>query len=360
MKLEAWYPNHPPIYDLSKTYLENLQEGPFFQAEIPARPESKATIDFLGHKVRSPIGVPAGPLLGSRWIALASKLGFDVVTYKTIRSGLHAGHGLPNMIYVEPTGAHTAHPLPRPPAHLEELTVTNSFGMPSRSPDFLIADIEAANRSLGPGQLMIVSVVGTLHAGSSFKDDFVKTALFAKEAGAKVIEANFSCPNVHKAEGILYMDPKTVLEFASAIAKAIAPLPLILKVGEIENLSLMKEILEAAAKGGARAICGLNSVSMTIIDESGKSPLGAHRQQSGVCGGHIRARALHFIENAAHIIAREKLDLTLMGCGGIMLASHFDPFLEAGAKIAMTATGMMWDPFLALRYHNQKSKSYAH
>jgi len=349
--IAEWYPEHPPIYDISKTYLENLEQGPFFYAQIPARPAADAKIDFLGHKVRSAVGVPAGPLLGRRWIALAAKLGFDIVTYKTIRSSLHPGHGLPNMIYVEPSGAHTAHQIATPPPRLQDLTVTNSFGMPSRSPDFLIADIDAANRSLGPGQLMIVSVVGTPRPGLSFLGDFVQTALFAKEAGAQVIEANFSCPNVHKTEGILYMDPTTVREFAGAIAKAIAPIPLILKIGEVGENGLMKQILHAAAHAGAKAICGLNSVSMKVIDKSGHPALGNDREQSGVSGGGIRTRALHFIREASKIIATDKLDLTLMGCGGIMRPSHFDDFFHAGADVAMTATGMMWDPFLALRYH---------
>jgi hypothetical protein len=34
-------------------------------------------------------------------------------------------------------------------------------------------------------------------------DDYVKTALFAKECGAQIVEANFSCPNV--CSGGLYL-----------------------------------------------------------------------------------------------------------------------------------------------------------
>ena len=63
--------------------------------------------------------------------------------------------------------------------------------------------------------------------------------------------------------------------------------------------------------------------------------------------------AHHFIRDAAKIIAEQKLDLTLLGCGGIMRAEHFDDFLEAGAQVAMSATGFMWDPYLAMRYHAQ-------
>ncbi len=330
-----------PIYDIEKSYLENAEEGPFFSGKIPHRKKGNPIV-FLGHKIDSPIGVPAGPLLNSRWIALAAKLGFDVLVYKTIRSFAHPGHKLPNMIYVKTTGPHTAVPISAP-TDLNDLTVTNSFGMPSRSPDYLIADIAKAKSAVGKGQLLIVSVVGTPNQGLSFRDDFVRTALFAKEAGAEVIEANFSCPNVDRSEGSLYTDPNTVEEYTRAIAKAIHPLPLILKIGETEQ----KEVFLAAARGGARAICGLNSVSMKVTPA-----LGPGRETSGVCGSAIRARALHFIRQAAEIIRKEKLDLALMGCGGITAPEHFDAFLEAGAEIAMSATGMMWDPLLAMRYHN--------
>jgi dihydroorotate dehydrogenase len=349
--VKAWFPNHPPIYDISKTYLENAEEGPFFNGSIPPRPQTKAQIDFLGHKLLSPLGVPAGPLLNAKWIALAGKLGFDVLTYKTIRSFAYPGHGLPNMIFVKPAGAHLAYALDAPPTTMNALSVTNSFGMPSRSPDYLIEDIEKAKRSLSKGQLLIVSIVGTPNRGVSFLDDFIRAASFAKEAGAEVIEANFSCPNVDRAEGILYTDPETVQEYASAIAKEIHPIPLLLKFGEFSDPNRLKEVLIGAARGKASGVCGINTISMKVLDSEGHPALGPGREQVGVCGAAIRDRALHFIRSAAQIIRSEKLGLALLGCGGITAPEHFDEFLHSGAQIAMTATGMMWDPFLAMRYH---------
>ncbi len=79
---------------------------------------------------------------------------------------------------------------------------------------------------------------------------------------------------------------------------------------------------------------------------------------SGICGGPIRQVALQFVHSAAKINAREKLDLTLIGVGGITLPEHFDLFLNAGAHAAMSATGMMWDPYLAARYHQQKFQGH--
>jgi dihydroorotate dehydrogenase len=252
MMLDEWFPNHPPIYDIHKTYAENAAEGPFFNGKIPARPKGGKKIDFLGFPVHSRLGVPAGPLLNSKWVILAAKLGFDIPVYKTIRSFAHPGHQLPNVSFIDATGRRIDQP-----ATLDELTITNSFGMPSRSPEFLLEDIALANRSLAEGQVMIVSVVGTPNRGVSFAEDFVRAAVLAREAGAKIIEANFSCPNVDKAEGILYNSPETVHEYARLLVKAIRPAPLILKVGLFPDLHLMKSVFLAAARAGVRGICGI-------------------------------------------------------------------------------------------------------
>ncbi len=360
--LPAWYPKEPPIYDIHKTYLENAEQGPFFTGPIPKRtlPPKEKWIDFLGFPVASAIGVPAGPLLTANWIALAGKLGFDIPIYKTIRSAEHPSHPLPNMVFIDTHGIIQNEKMPQtatlatlPSPHIEGLAVTNSFGMPSKSPEFLLEDIARANASLQEGQVMVVSVVGTVREGSTFTEDFIKAALLAKESGAKIIEANFSCPNVDKSEGCLYMSPTTVFELGHALVKAIGPTPLIIKVGTFSSDVHMQDVFCAAAKAGIRAISGINTVSMSVMDAHGRPALGPKRPTSGVCGGPIREVALHFVERAAQINKKAKLDLTLIGVGGITLPEHFVQFLNAGADIAMSATGMMWDPYLAARYHEK-------
>ena len=346
-----WFPYQPPIYDIERSYSENASFGPFFSEEIPKRekPSKSRRIDFLDHPVMSPLGVPAGPLLNSKWISLAARLGFDVLTYKTIRSFAFAGHKLPNMIYVKRNSADVAIQINEPANHIKDLTLTNSFGMPSKNPEFIMQDINEANRSLCKGQVMIVSVVGSHNRGADFIDDFVQTALMAKDAGAKIIEANYSCPNVSGER--IYMNLKAVAEISKKLVEAITPIPLIIKVGVYPAVQLMRDIFITAANSGVRAICGLNTVSVKVKNKQGNPALDDERLTSGICGGAIRSEALDFITHAKEIIETEKLNLTLMGCGGAMLPEHFDRFLKAGADIAMTATGMMWDPYLAMRYH---------
>lgn len=352
--LAPWWPHKPAIYDIHKTYMENAEQGPFFSEEIPLRhwKEPNEWIDFLGYDVTSPIGVPAGPLLNSKWTALAGKLGFDLLVYKTIRSSSHPGHPLPNMIFIEPTtplipGQMPDHLTQREtiPQTMEEVGVTNSFGMPSRSQDYLAVDIPIANARCYPGQVLIVSIVG------SSPEDFVHAARFAKKCGAKAIEANFSCPNVATGEGSLYLNPESVGTIAQALVSELKDIPLILKVGLFPNRKILQEVFEAAARAGVRAMAGINTISMKVLTKEGKPALGPDRLTSGICGSPIRDAALQFTREAREVIDREKLGLKLIGVGGIVLQEHFTDLLNAGADYAMTATGMIWDPLIALRYH---------
>lgn len=342
-----------PIYDIFKTYQENANHGPFFSGEIPKFEKVAKPVDFLGFKLNSPLGVPSGPLLNSKWIALAAKLGFDCVSYKTISSFAHPSHPLPNVVFVERIAESKARQVERP-VDFEHISITNSFGNPSMSPEFLMQDIEKANASLRPGQVMIVSVFGRQSNGISLVDDFVRAAKLAKEAGAKIIEANFSCPNVNKAEGCLYMNKETVSEFVRKMAAAIHPIPLLIKVGIFRSPEEMRNVMIAASKAGCAGIAGINTISMEIIDEKGHPALGQARPTGGVCGSAIRDEALLFMKEAAAIKKSEKLDLELLGCGGLMLPEHLASMLSAGASIAMSATGMMWDPFLAIRFREVK------
>lgn len=364
------WPHSPPIYDIEKSYLYNAEYGPFFRDAIEKRklPEKEQWLDFLGFKVASPIGIPAGPLLNSKWIKLAADLGYDILCYKTIRSKEHPGHELPNMLYVDCCEQLTPGHLPdcltikkNPPSEMERVTVTNSFGMPSRSSEYLASDIPMAMQKLHPGQVMIVSVVGTA-AGSDFNgflDDFVAAAKQAKEYGAAIIEANFSCPNVAKGEGELYANPELVRKLTASLVKAIGDLPLIIKVGVFDHPKAMEQTLTAIAEGGARAVCGINTISMKVVKPAGLPALGIDRLRSGICGYPIRYAALEFTREARRIIEKQKLGLTLMSTGGALLPEHLKDFLDEGADIAMTATGMMWDPYLAARYRQLKGEGHA-
>ncbi len=213
-------------------------------------------------------------------------------------------------------------------------------------------DIHLAAHALEKGQVLIVSVFGS---GDSFEEmsrGFINAALLAKNSGAHLIEANFSCPNVSSG-GALYSDPEASYSLAKKIADTIKPTPLIVKMGIFKNPAKLEPVLLSLAKAGVRSVCGINTIPMKVIDQKGGAALGENRLQSGICGDPIRPLALSFIQQCRTIIDNHKLDLEIMGCGGMTQENHFDQFLNAGAKAALTATGMMWDPYLAYRWHLQ-------
>ncbi len=335
-----------PLYDPEKTYLDNLTNGPFFDGKIPVRPPFRWT-EFLGFKIASPIGVPAGPLLNANWCGVAADLGYDVLTYKTIRSYEHPSHPLPNITYVDAPDQldpchlpNSVHRLDKPPSSLEQLAITNSFGNPSRSPEYLRKDIPLAIEKLHPGQLLIVSVFGTTD------EEYLECARLAVDCGSPVIEANFSCPNVSKEEGSLFENPEAVYNLSKKLIGVIGDTPLVIKLGVISDPERLKNVLVAAARAGVRAICGINTISMKV-----EPPLTNGRKTCGICGSPILQAALTFTRNAREIIDREKLPLELMTTGGATSPEHFQLMLDAGASVAMTATGMMWAPYLASKYH---------
>src|SRR5207253_1445975 len=89
-----------PVYRLDRTFEQNAAEGPAFAGpyvDVPGTPMK----DFLGYRVASRIGMAASLLLNERWFELYSRLGFDLLTYKTIRSRARLAHPLPNWLYLD-------------------------------------------------------------------------------------------------------------------------------------------------------------------------------------------------------------------------------------------------------------------
>ena len=323
------------LYDVTQDFAYNAQKK-YPETLVLARdPPSRS---LFGYPINSQIGIPACAIMMSGGIEWAARSGFDILTYKTVRSSPFAGHPPPNILLLE----------------TDSLTIANSVGIPSFSLDFMLQDIAKAKSSLLLGQVLIVSIIGNPSEERTLEEDFAFLAKEVAKAGAHVIEANLSCPNLHSPLAT-YKDPAAVAKIAKAICEAVPNIPVILKVGIFDSLEQMKEIFKAASGSHVQGICGINSVPMEILDKNGNPVFGESRRIAGVSGDYIRPMALDFIRNARRIIQEEKLDLVLLAAGGITKAEHFDLFLEEGADIALSATGTMWNPDLAIEFHKSKA-----
>lgn len=352
------HPLQYDLYDVSKSYEENYLHGPFYEGSIPERPPIKNKIKLWNFELNSPLGIPAGPLLNSNWIKFYAHMGFDIPVYKTVRSIPHPSHPAPNCVYVNPDSQILLGDKPQlttvpKPEFLEDLTITNSFGVPSKPADTWMPDIQTANNSLKEGQVMILSFMGTDGAGGrDLIADYAYTAAMAKEAGGRILETNYSCPNLcgNKA-GAIYQDPVSSAQISKAIRKEIGPsTPFMIKIGNLPYDQL-KDVVTANLPY-VDGIAGINTMPGEVRQPNGEQALpGEGRLSSGICGAKIKAVSQDFTEKLARIKKELNADFAICGVGGIMTAEDFTERLDAGADIAMSATAIMWDPFLAQRYH---------
>jgi dihydroorotate dehydrogenase len=343
-----------PFYDPTKTYYENLEHGPFgafTDGVIVERGAPQFT--FLGHSISYPFGIPAGPLLDSKFIKAAFEKGFDVPVYKTVRAEQFPCHPFPNVLAVHLAGdlsvERMKEPLVADAQYTEPLSITNSFGVPSRPVAEWQKDAAAAAQMAGEGQVMVMSCMGTVKEGQTkeeFIADYVAAAKLSIATGAKILEINLSCPNIGN-EGLVCYNVEMTREVTHAVRDAIGLVPLVLKVGYFTDDAALKEIV-AIAEAYADGISSINTLQATIINEHGEQALpGPNRVKSGVCGASITWAGLSMIERLEKLRAGRGAKTALIGCGGVMNAADFRMYRDRGADIVMSATGAMWNPYLA-------------
>ena len=166
-----------------------------------------------------------------------------------------------------------------------------------------------------------------------------------KDAGVNVVEANFSCPNEGAAQLLCFDVPKVKM-VSEAIKKAIGDTPLVIKIayfGEAELRELVKETGNIV--DGYSAI---NTIAAPVVNPDGSQALpGAHRVKSGICGHAIKWAGLDMVKRLKGLREEFNMKYTIIGCGGVTVPSDFKEYRDAGADVVMTATGAMWNPYLA-------------
>ena len=362
-----------PFYDVNRTYEDNYLQGPFgafakvLQEDCgPSAAQSSAPVqtasgeDFLGFHVNLPFGIPAGPLLNERFTTAAFRMGFDLAVYKTVRSRAWGCNAFPNVLAVHPKNADGS--LIPGSAELDEgvladtryelpISISNSFGVPSRDPDEWQPDMKKAIEAAGSGQLLVPSFQGSRVDGMDQDDyiaDHVTTARLVCETGAGLMEMNTSCPN----EGhnrLLCHDPHLVGRITEAVKNEIGDRPLVVKLAYIPNdadLEIM--VKETAAHGTVQGFSTINTISAKLVDAHGNQALpGAGRDRSGVCGNAIRGAGLDMVGRLHAIREKLGLDFTIVGVDGVVRPEDYRAYREAGANAVMSATGAMWNANLA-------------
>ncbi len=343
------------FFDPAKTFDDNFDNGPFLTKPlVPYKNAGEPSYSFLGHKLYSPFGIAAGSLPTSKHVRGAFQRGFDVVCYKTQRSVPFQANQFPNVVYIDVDGDLTLEKAAKPlTGHLEsdkpieKMTITNSFGNPSRGPDFWIEDIKQAVAAQGKGQLLIASVVGTIQDGftqDDYYNDFAQTAKLAADAGAPVIEVNLSCPNVSN-EGVICYTFEAVDAIARKVKEAVGDIPVIAKLGYFseERQSLLeKTIIETAPYFSAFSV--INTIQAPVVDEQGEQLLpGEGRLLAGICGASIKWAGLDMVKRLGALRKKHNLKYEIIGVGGVMTPADFQEYRDVGADVVQSVTAAMWN-----------------
>ena len=335
-------------YDIAATYRENYERGPMLDgaSEIVDTPLK----EFLGRPVRSRFGIAAGLLLNSKWLLGYAQQGFDLLTYKTVRSRHRECYPPPNWVFVDADEGegpvHVIEDMPEDPASISSAVC---FGMPSMAPEVWREDVARCKEGLSEGQMLIVSVVASPEpdwSAAQVADDYAQCAAWAAEAGADVVEANFSCPNVCSAEGQVYLDAALSGDVSATIRTGIGEIPLLLKVATFPSEESMAGFLRAVSKP-VDGVTLVNGIARPVLHRDGRPAFGEDYVKAGVLGRIIHEPSVASVRQARAIVDTEDLGLAIAAVGGVSRMEDLADFYEAGADAIMLGSAPMYLPDLA-------------
>lgn len=187
-----------------------------------------------------------------------------------------------------------------------------------------------------PDKIMVASIMG------SSDEEWKELAELVTQAGADLIECNFSCPQMtsHAMGSDVGQNPDLVRQYSKAVSDA-TKIPVIAKM--TPNIGNMEVPAVAAIEGGAKGIAAINTIkSITNINldfmtampvVNGKSSI------SGYSGAAVKPIALRFIaQMKKHPLLK---DIQMSGIGGIETWRDALEFILVGSHNLQVTTSVM-------------------
>jgi dihydroorotate dehydrogenase len=315
---------------------------------------------LFDRQLNSALGIASGPLLNSKWVEGYARLGYDVLTYKTVRTTAVPAHALPNIRPVE-NHEHVAVTTRRPLTNAHP-TLAVSMGMPSAEPDVWRKDVRRAKDKLGRGQLLIVSVVGTHVPGGDAEQliaDYARCTAWAAEAGADAIEVHLAVPDP------LSEQPQMIYEnipLAAQIlyrARTTVACPIVAKLGVFRTPRLLHDTATKLASWSSGFVM-VHGIRRRVIDEAGNSAFeGAGRDRATIVGADTWPLASRQVEEMLSWRKAGAWDRVILAVGGITTPERADHLIREGADAALIATAAIFDPLFAVRFRQLRTAAVA-
>ena len=187
-----------------------------------------------------------------------------------------------------------------------------------------------------PNQVLIASIMG------NDEETWEDLARKVTEAGADMIELNFSCPQMtsHAMGSDVGSNPELCKKYCQAVRRG-TKLPFMAKM--TPNITDMVPVAKASLEGGANGIAAINTIKsicnidldkkigLPIVD--GKSAI------SGYSGKAVKPVALRFLQQMRSAPGLENLEIS--GMGGIETWEDAAEFILVGAKTLQVTTAIM-------------------
>src|SRR3989449_9947983 len=346
---KEWSPISQAVYRFDGSYAWNYAHAPALP-RVRRLPPGRGG-HLFDYSLTPPLGVAAGPLLNSKWVEGYARLGFDVLTYATVRSRMQPAHSLPNIRYVENRGqvAIAARRLP-----VDGATLAFSLGLPSMEPEAWRKDVRRAKERLGPGQVLAVSVVGTpepeagREAGmEALIDDYARCSVWAAEAGADAIEVHLAVPNLLGEPG------QMVDEHLPLAAQILYRIPTSVSVPVLAKLGLFRtpRALHETATKLAPWVHGfvlVHAIPRRVVDDEGNAAFEG-REWVEVVGSATFPVASRQVEELLAWRQAGTWPHAILAVGGISTEERAQHLLREGADATLVATAALFDPLFAAR-----------
>lgn len=172
-------------------------------------------------------------------------------------------------------------------------------------------------------------------AGETIDEYFQLASQLDGVAGVSGLEVNISCPNIKAGGAEFGANPGSAAEVTAAV-KGATSLPVLVKL--TPNTSDIVKVAVAVAEAGADAITLINTLKGMAIDIGRRQPL-LGSKTGGLSGPAIKPVALYMVYEVAG-----RVDIPVIGCGGITTASDAVEFLMAGASAIQVGTASFAHP----------------
>jgi dihydroorotate dehydrogenase (NAD+) catalytic subunit len=343
-------------YRLDRSYAWNYAHTPSLPRvrRLPEGPGAR----LFGHLLRSPLGVAAGPLLNSKWVEAYGRLGYDILTYGTVRSCFQPALTLPNIRPVE-NREEFALALRRTSPN-GNMTIALSLGSPSMEPDIWRKDVRRAKERIDRGQLLVVSVAGTVEPGQDAEaliTDYARCAAWAADAGADVIEVHLAQPNTFGDQPQLIYESIPLAAQILYRVRTSVTVPVIAKLGPFRTPRALHETATKLAPWASGFVL-VHGLRRRVVDDEGNAAFeGSGRDVAFVVGAETFATCSRQVDEMLAWRKAGAWDRAILAVGGITTVERARLLLREGVDIALVATAALFDPLLALRFRQTRASA---